>query len=88
MEDIMTVTTTGELRDHLSAYLNRAEFAGERVTITRNGRPSAALVSIEDLELLQRIEDQLDIAAADEAVREAEAEGWLTWEEVVGEPEP
>lgn len=42
----MTATTVGvrELRDHLSAYLERVK-AGEVVTITEHGRPIATLVS-------------------------------------------
>lgn len=42
----MSATTVGvrELRDHLSAYLERVK-AGEVVTITEHGRPIATLVS-------------------------------------------
>lgn len=80
----MVETTTTEFRKNLGDHLNRTEFGVERVIITRSGRRSAALISIEDLELLQAIEDRIDITAAREAIAEAETEGWLTWEEVVG----
>ncbi len=33
----------------------RAAYAGERITITRNGSPAAALVSLEDLQLLESL---------------------------------
>ena len=36
-----------------SRIVSRAEFLGERVLITRNGRPAAALVSVDDLHELQ-----------------------------------
>ena len=52
--------------------------------VTRNGRRSAVLISIKDLELLQAIEDRIDVAAAREAIAEAEDEGWLTWSKVIG----
>lgn len=80
----MVETTAANLRKHLGDHLNRAEFGGERVIVTRNGRRSAVLISIKDLELLQAIEDRIDVAAAREAIAEAEAEGWLTWSKVIG----
>jgi prevent-host-death family protein len=42
----LTATTVGvrDLRDHLSAYLERVK-AGEIITITEHGRPVATLVS-------------------------------------------
>lgn len=36
----------------LGALLSRAEFAGERIPITRHGKRVAALVPLEDLERL------------------------------------
>lgn len=45
--------TADEARDDMREVLNRAEFAGERVVITRHGKPAAAVVSIADLEKLE-----------------------------------
>jgi prevent-host-death family protein len=42
----------------LSALVSRAAFCGERVIVTRNGRPVAALVPIADLAELARHEAQ------------------------------
>jgi len=44
---------------------------GERVVIEADGKPVAAIVSIEDLQTLRDLEDEADLAAA----RAAKAEG-------------
>ena len=46
--------------------INRAAYRGERIALTRRGKVVAALVPAEDLELLQRVEDEMDIAEANE----------------------
>jgi prevent-host-death family protein len=84
----MKTTTAKCFRRELSECLSQVEYGGERVVVTRNGKPAAVLVSIEDYELIRQIEDRIDGEAADEAVRESDAEGWLSWEEATGEPEP
>jgi prevent-host-death family protein len=63
----MSVT---EARDDLSETVRRVEVRRERVVLTRHGRDVAALVSAEDLELLELLEDRADL----EAIREALAE--------------
>lgn len=60
-----------ELREGLSDFLNRVQYRGERVVVHRRGKDAAALVSLEDLELLERLEDQ----ALAEMAREAREEG-------------
>lgn len=73
----MATTTTTEFRTHISDYLGRAQYGGERITVTQHGQPVAALISIQDLELLRAIEDRMDIAAADAALREAAEVGFV-----------
>ena len=57
-----------ELRQSLADILNRAEYQGERIVIHRRGKDAAAIISIEDLKLLERLiedaEDRLDVNAA------------------------
>jgi prevent-host-death family protein len=52
----------GEARENFSDTLNRVAYGRERVTITRRGRAVAALISAEDLELLEALEDARDAA--------------------------
>lgn len=49
---------------------------GERVAVERYGKPVAALVSPEDLELLEAIENRMDIEAVRTALREPGQRGW------------
>lgn len=44
---------THEAKTHLSEYLNRVRYGGERILIERHGRPVAGLVGVEDLERLE-----------------------------------
>lgn len=52
----MTMTTAlplGEVKTRLSELVGRVKDHHERVTVTVHGRPSAVLVSVEDLEQLE-----------------------------------
>ena len=67
------------VRDTFSDTLNRVAFKGERIVLERHGKAVAALVSVEDLELLEDLEARLDAAA----VRAAREEpGTVPYEEI------
>jgi prevent-host-death family protein len=68
----MTTMSIVEARNSLAEAINRVSYGGERVVFARRGKPVAALVSPEDLALLQRMEDAEDIRAARKALREYE----------------
>ena len=71
--------STGEARNNLATVVNRVTFGKERVTLTRRGKPVAAVVPLEDVELLEALEDRLDLEAAREAMREP---GTVPWEKI------
>ncbi len=50
--------------------LARVAKTGDRVVVKHRGKAAAALISLDDLELLQNLEDQADIRAAREAKKE------------------
>ena len=58
-----------EIKAHLSEIVDRVEEQHERVTLTRNGRPAAVLISPDDLEAL---EDTLELLADPRARKEIE----------------
>lgn len=58
-----------EIKARLSEIVDLVEEQHERVTLTRNGRPAAVLISPEDLEAL---EDTLELLSDPNAVREIE----------------
>lgn len=49
----MTVEPLREVRDHFSDVIARVEREHERVTVTRNGRPVAVILSPDDLAELE-----------------------------------
>lgn len=63
-EDVLPLS---EIKARLSEVVDRVESSHQRVTLTRNGRPAAILISPEDL---QALEDTLEILSDPKAVRE------------------
>ena len=61
----------------MADVLNRVAYAKDRVRITRHGKEVAAVVPIEDLELIERLEDEIDIREAEKALREAKKKGTI-----------
>ena len=59
-----------EIRDNLADALNRVAYGGERVILQRRGKGVAALVSMDELALLEELENRADIAAAKKALKE------------------
>lgn len=64
----MTVLTVSQFRDELADLINRVAYKGERVEVRRRGKRLAVLVSIDDVELLERLEDLMDVEAGKEAL--------------------
>lgn len=69
----MTVESLREVRDHFSEVVDRVEHHHERVTVTRNGRPVAVLISPADLAELEETLDVLSDPGALADIREADA---------------
>ena len=69
----MSTESLRAVRDHFSDFVDRVEREHDRVTITRNGRPAAVLISVEDLEGLEETLSILSDPDALAAVREGEA---------------
>jgi len=69
---IMTKITTAEARNDFADVINRASFGKERFVLTRRGKKLVAIISIEDLELLEEMEDRIDVEAAKAALAESD----------------
>ena len=72
----MSVLSITEAREHLSDYADRVAFKGERLCVKRNGKPAFAMVSVEDMKLLEAIEDIMDIEEAEKAIRRNKFTSW------------
>jgi len=68
----MTKITTADARNEFADVINRASFGKERFVLTRRGKKLAAIIPVEDLELLEALEDQLDVSAAKAALKESD----------------
>jgi len=77
--------TTADVRKKLSNIINRVAFGNESFVLTRRGEPVAALVSLNELKLLQDIEDQIDIEDAWKVKKEPGEP--IPWEELKKELE-
>lgn len=73
----MATMRTVDAREHFSEVVNRAAYGKERVGLLRHGKQVAVVVPVEDLALLQRLEDRLDLADARAALAEAKESGGL-----------
>lgn len=74
----MTTIPISEAREHLADLGNRVSLLGERMIVERRGKNLFALVPMEDVELLERLEDKLDL----DAIRAAKDESTKPWAEV------
>jgi prevent-host-death family protein len=70
---------TTQVSENFESTLDQVVLEGERIILQRNGKAVAALVSIEDLEILEELEDKLDLEAAQEALQEP---GTVSWDSV------
>lgn len=61
---------SSEVRRRFSDLLNRVSVRGDRVVMERHGKSVAAMISMEDLALLEALEDRYDVEAARQALAE------------------
>ena len=70
--------TASAARQNFSDILNRAAYRGERVIVHRGNKAVAAVVPIEDFEMLEQIEDRADL----EEVRKRLKEPNIPWSKI------
>jgi prevent-host-death family protein len=67
-----------EARSHLADIANEVIYAGKRAILTRKGKQVVAIVSIEDLEALNAIEDQIDLDDVKKALADVKKRGTIS----------
>ena len=70
-------------RSRWSQLLGRVEHRGTRYGIVRNGRLVAALVPIDEIELIRVLEERFDLEEAREAVDQARGKPRVSWDDLV-----
>ena len=78
-----------EIRSKLADTINRVAYQGERVVLERRGKGVAALVSMEDLGVLERLEEEADAKAARKALADMKRKKQkpIPWRQVKAELE-
>lgn len=71
-----------EARSHLADIANEVIYAGKRAILTRKGKQVVAIVSMEDLEALNAIEDQIDLDDVRKALADVKKHGTVSLEAV------
>ena len=72
--------SAADARKKFANIINRVAYGKESFILTRRGEALAAIVSMEDLKLLQEIEEQLDIEDAWKARKEPGES--ISWEKL------
>ncbi len=72
--------SAADARKKFANIINRVAYGKESFVLTRRGEPLAAIVSIDDLKLLQEIEEQMDIDDAWKARNEPGEN--ISWEKL------
>jgi prevent-host-death family protein len=72
--------SAADARKKFANIINRVAYGKESFVLTRRGEALAAIVSIEDLKLLQEIEEQMDIDDAWKARNEPGEN--ISWEKL------
>jgi prevent-host-death family protein len=65
-----TKVSTADARKNFADILNRVAYGKEQIVLTRRGQDVAALISMKELELLQKLEDLMDIEDVQKALDE------------------
>ena len=81
----MTRVSIAQARTDLAEIVNRAAYQHERTVITRRDQDAAAVISMDELRLLdaliERYEDETDLADAEASLLEAR-EDRVAWESI------
>jgi prevent-host-death family protein len=78
----MPKMATSEARDKFTELINRAAYQGERTVIRRRGKGMAAIIPMEDFDLLEKVEDLIDSGLLKKARAEVRKKGTIPWEKV------
>ena len=78
----MNKVTTVEARESFSEVINRSAYGKERIVLTRRGKKVAAVVPVEDLNLLEALETRLDLEDIEQALAYPENKEKIPWDRV------
>lgn len=81
----MTTMSSSHAREHFPELVSEAAFAKKRFIVTRRGKKLAAIIPIEDLDMIEAIEDRIDLEDAKTALADIKQRGSTSWKKVKAE---
>ncbi|MDQ3243047.1 MAG: type II toxin-antitoxin system Phd/YefM family antitoxin [Gemmatimonadota bacterium] len=76
----MTRIPASEARLQFAQMMNKVAFGHERIVLHRHGKDVAAIIPVEDLEVLEQLENRMDLDDARAALRETEPR--ISWKKL------
>jgi len=77
--------TSMQARQHFSELMNKTAYAKKRTIVTRRGIKVAAIIPIEDLEILEALENRIDLEEAKKALKDIKKNGTVSWKKLKSE---
>jgi prevent-host-death family protein len=81
-ESPMVKLEATKARGAFSETVNRVAYGKERVVLARRGKAIAAIVPVDDLELLERLEDRIDLEDARRALADPKNRKSIPWKKL------
>lgn len=78
----MIEVNTVAVRKNFSDYINRVMYGKERVILMRRGAEVAVIVPLDDLQLLEKMEELMDVRDAEIALADAKKNGTTSLEQL------
>lgn len=84
-DDAIARLTTDEAKDHLDSIIKRVALGEERIILSQDGKDVAAVISIEEFCLLERLirelEDKIDLEDAQKILAQTKPEEYVSYKE-------
>lgn len=75
-----TIVAMREARENLADLVNRVAYGRERISLSRQNKPVAVLVSLEDAQLLESLETRADLQDLEDIAKRGALET-VSWED-------
>lgn len=76
---MMTKIKISQLRENISDWANKVQYKGEHICVEKHGKPSFAMVTLKELELLEKLELTVDLDLALQALKGGK---FVEWDQV------
>jgi prevent-host-death family protein len=78
----MNALSASEAREHFSEIINLVAYGKTRQVLSRRGKELVAIIPIEELRLLERLENKIDLEDAKEELIKTKQQGTRSWKAI------